>query len=64
MNWKKLPLQSQKEIEIPTNIVDLVESLHEFNSMVLRVDTEESEAFKAGQGVRQRCILSPQLFTI
>ena len=45
-------------------VVDLVESLYEFNSMVVRVDGEESEAFQSEQGVSQGCILSPQLFNI
>ena len=32
--------------------------------MVVRVDGEEAEAFRAEQGVRSGYILSPQLFNI
>ena len=49
---------------VPVHIVNLAESLYEFNSMVVRVDDEEFEAFPAKQGACQGCILSPQLFNI
>ena len=46
MNWKKL-FKVLRGIRVPDNIVDLVESLYQFNYMVLRVDGEESKAFQA-----------------
>ena len=46
------------------HIVDLTESLYEFNSMEVRVNGEESEAFGVEQVVRQGCILSSQLFNV
>ena len=46
------------------HIVDLVKSLYGFNSMVVSVDGEESEAFQSEHRVCQGCILSPQLFNI
>ena len=49
---------------VSAHIVNLVEHLHEFNSMEMRVAGEQSEAFQAEQGVSQGCILSPQLFDI
>ena len=49
---------------VPACVVGLVEFLYEFNSMVVRVDSEESEAFQAEQGVDHGCVLSPQLFNI
>ena len=51
-------------MRVPTCVADLVEYQCEFNSMVVRVDGEESEAFQVEQGVSQECILSPQLFNI
>ena len=56
VNWKKGRVRA--------HIVDLVESLYQFNSMKVRVDNEESEAFQEEQEVCQGCILSPQLFNI
>ena len=38
-----------REIRVLAHIADLVESLCEFNSMLMRVDGEESEAFQAEQ---------------
>ena len=45
-------------------VVDLLESLYEFNSMLVRVGGEKSKDFQVEQAVRQGCILSPQLFNI
>ena len=59
------PLTALRERRLPAHIVDLVESLHKFNSMVLRVDDNKSEAyFQAEQQVRHGCVLSQQLFNI
>ena len=40
---------------IPDHTVDLMESLYEFNFVVVRVHGKESEAFQAEQGMRQGC---------
>ena len=37
VNWKKL-FKVPREIRVPAHVVDLMESLHEFNTMMLRVD--------------------------
>ena len=63
MNWQKL-FEVLREMRVPAHIVDLVESLCEINSMVVRVYGEESEAFGVEQVVRQGCILSSQLFNV
>ena len=44
-------------MRLPSHILDLVEFLYEFNSMLVRVDGEESEVFQLEQGLRQGCIL-------
>ena len=48
VNWKKF-FKVPREMGVPDHIADLVESLHEFNSMLVRVDGEESKAFQAVQ---------------
>ena len=52
MNWKKR-FKVLREMGVLVQIVDLVESLYEFISMMVGVDGEESEAFPAEQGVTQ-----------
>ena len=44
VNWKKL-FEVLKELGVTAHVVGLVESLYEFNSMIVKVDGEESEAF-------------------
>lgn len=51
-----------KEMEVPTNIIELVESLDKFNSIIVRTNGEESATSVAGRGVWQKCVLSSQLF--
>ena len=63
VNWKKF-FEVLREIGVRAHIVDLVESLYEFNSMMIRVDGEEPEDFQVEQGLRQGYILFPQLFNI
>ena len=63
VNWQKL-FKVLREIGVPAYLVDLVESLYEFSSMMARVAGEESEAFQAEKGVRQGCILSSPLLNI
>ena len=63
VNWKKL-FEVLREIVALAHIVDLVETLNEFNSLLVRADGEESEAFQAEQKVLQGCLLSQQLFSI
>ena len=57
VNWKKL-FEVLREMGVQAHVVDLVESLYGFNSLVVRGDAKESEAFQAEEGMRQGCILS------
>ena len=41
-----------REMGAPSHLVDLVESLYDDNTMMVRVDGEESEVFCAEQGMR------------
>ena len=60
VNWNKL-LKVLRKIGVPAHTVDLVQSLCEFNSMVVRVDGEESEVFQAKQRLCEGCILVPEV---
>ena len=63
VKWREL-YEILWEMGVPSRLVDLVESLFGDNTLVVRARAEEYEAFRAEQEVRQRCILSPQLFNI
>ena len=53
---------SLREMGVPTHIVDLVESLYEVNSVVVKVDRKESKVFQTEQGARQGCITISAVF--
>ncbi len=63
VKWKEL-YEVLREMGVPSHLVNMVESLYGDNTMVVKMDGEESSDFRAGQGVRQGCILSPLLFNI
>ena len=50
MDWEKL-FKDPREVGVRAHLVDLVESLYELNSVMMRVDGKESKAFGVEQGV-------------
>ena len=51
VEWREL-CEILREMGVPSHLVDLVESLYGDNTMVVRANREESEAFRVEQGVR------------
>lgn len=49
---------------VPKHLISLIRNLYEASSMKVRIDNRESPAFTTSKGVRQGCILSPDLFNI
>ena len=52
------------DMGFPIHIIKLIKNLYNEQSATVRINGETSEWFKAEQGVRQGCIISPYLFNI
>ncbi|XP_072046909.1 uncharacterized protein [Amphiura filiformis] len=48
----------------PGHIIDLISQLYEDQESAVRTSNGNTEWFKIGRGLRQGCILSPNLFNI
>ena len=53
-----------REMGVPEHLVLMIKSLYEQSSATISINNVTSEAFKAQKGVRQGCILSPDLFNL
>lgn len=53
-----------QEMGVPKHLADMVRSLYEESEAVVRTYEGETGNFRTERGVRQGCILSPQLFNI
>lgn len=57
--WKCL-----KDSGMEKTTVNIMKTMHGNNSNVIRVQNKESEKFQSKAGSKQRCILSPFLFSL
>jgi len=55
---------TMKEMGFPHHVIDLISKLYQDQESVVRTSRGDTDWFKIGRGVRQGCILSPQLFNI
>ena len=53
-----------KNIGFPSNLIYLIATLYQNQQAAVRVNGETSEWFEVQKGVRQGCILSPNLFNV
>ena len=53
-----------KVMGFPHHVVDLISKLYQHQESAVRTSKGDTDWFKIGSGVRQGCILSPQLFNI
>ncbi|XP_037872901.1 LINE-1 retrotransposable element ORF2 protein [Bombyx mori] len=63
INWKKM-FDVMQEMGIPDHLVSLVQTLYMDGITRVRMNNEFFHPFKPERGVRQGCILSPQLFNL
>ena len=52
------------EMGFSSHVVNLIRSLYSGQEATVRTESGDSDWFTIGQGVRQRCILSPYLFDV
>ena len=52
------------EMNFPPKIISLLKSLYYEQLATIRLENKETESFTVGKGVRQGCILSPNLFSL
>ena len=52
------------EMNFPPKIIALLKSLYHEQQATIRLENKETESFTVGKGVRQGCILSPNLFSL
>ena len=57
--WKTM-----RRMGFPGHIIDLISQLYEEQESAVRTSNGDTEWFKIGRGLRQGCILSPNLFNI
>ena len=53
-----------REMGFPTRIVSLIEALFSEQQSAVRTDSGTTDWFSVSKGVRQGCIMSPQLFSV
>ena len=53
-----------REMGFPKRIVSLIEALYSEQQSAVRTDSGTTDWFSVSKGVRQGCIMSPQLFSI
>ena len=63
VNWKIL-WGVLREMGVPEHLIALIRNLYNNNMAKVRIENQHSLPFKTGRGVRQGCILSPDLFNI
>ena len=56
--------QTLKEMNFNQKLINLIRSLYQGQQSAVRLECETSEWFPVTKGVRQGCILSPQLFSL
>ncbi|XP_072018595.1 uncharacterized protein [Amphiura filiformis] len=62
--WQDGLWAAMKHLGYPDKIVRLLQALYGTSKSAVRVDKDITEWFRIATGVRQGCILSPQLFNI
>jgi len=53
-----------KDMGFPTHVVKLINKLYDHQESAVRTSRGDTDWFEIGRGVRQGCILSPQLFNL
>ena len=53
-----------RDMGFPTHVVELISKLYEDQESAVRTSRGDTDWFEIGRGVRQGCILSPQLFNL
>ena len=53
-----------REMRFPKRIVSLIEALYSEQQSAVRTDSGTTDWFSVSKGVRQGCIMSPQLFSV
>ena len=62
--WQEGLWSAMRHLGYPDKIVRLLQALYQISTSAVRVDDDITEWFRTLTGVRQGCILSPQLFNI
>ena len=62
--WQEGLWAAMQHLGYPSKIVNLLQSLYKIFKSAVRVDNDLTDWFQTLTGVRQGCILSPQLFNI
>ena len=62
--WQEGLWSAMRHLGYPDKIMRLLQVLYQISTSAVRVDDDITEWFRTLTGVRQGCILSPQLFNI